>query len=343
MKYTFVACDVSPTNAFVALASQLDAEGHEVKGVSGKDGSTKLQVMDYISGADFLIVGMSSTEELAASELLALNQARAKGVRYGFFSDMRGCWRGREYFHTFYADASLLFVTRPDEAEEAQKSFPNAKVIAVGHPSRESDMMPTTTRDEVRSKLGIAHDTIVLLCAGVKKPEFNLTLLKAAQNVAIALRSQRTVRVVFSPHPKDETSQEQYRDVFDHGVSIFADPKEWKSVNLLPGADMLLNTMTSLFYEASSLRIPNVCYMPDNVAARRKELLGIADPPEEKEGTMLVARSPEELSGLVSLLCYPGSEVLAALRREQELQYGTPQPAGTAVRLMVEAIASITK
>jgi hypothetical protein len=215
--------------------------------------------------------------------------------------------------------------------------FSRATINAVGHPSREANNVPRLSRSEARSNLGVASNELVLLCAGTKMQGVNLELLSM---VADALRQLATsniaYKVVFCPHPSDKaagTDWQAERELFPN--LIIPPPGSVRSIDLLPGADLILNSLSSLFLEAAFAKKAIATVIGPTIAGVRVKEFGATEPPQAAEGSMAVAHNVDELVGLLRLLQQSNG---FAKQAEVQARLYQPQPPGTSVRAMTEAI-----
>lgn len=352
LNVTCVARDVSPAAAFEKLLPELQKRGHETKGFLKKPLETEFDIVEYrkeLAASHLAMIGLSSTPELACDELRTLEEAKRNRAdvllspHIAVFSDMRNCWQ-REVGHEKYRDiVDLLFVTNEDEVEPAGKLYPNAKVVAVGHPNREADKQPKLTRKEGRALLLVDEYEKLILCVGTKNPLLNRTLL-AHLKIALAEdhASDSKAKVVFVPHPGDTTPIALYVDV-GNGV-VFPEKKDGvSSLDLLPAADLVVNMLDNMVLECAWHRKPCLCYAsPIEIAPVREQLLGAgaSQPIEEKQGIMEVARNLTQLQNYVRFLLYLDGAIIEQQMRQKE-QYPSTPLAGTAVKIMADAIEAL--
>src|SRR3989338_1259507 len=94
MKVVLVAEDIAPSSAFELLAAELRNRGHAVTDLLG-DGKvfpdTFEVVQREVRKASVVVVGMSSSAELAKPEMVACEEATRGGVSFGFYGDTYHC------------------------------------------------------------------------------------------------------------------------------------------------------------------------------------------------------------------------------------------------------------
>ena len=89
-----VARDAAPSRAFSNLIPILQNIGFNVNLCAG-DGKPLTrraeEIICAVEAADLVVLGMSSSEELATPEILAGKTALDFGIPYGFYGDVRRC------------------------------------------------------------------------------------------------------------------------------------------------------------------------------------------------------------------------------------------------------------
>src|SRR5262245_60521345 len=144
MKVCLVARDIAPSNAFEKLKQALIAAGHAVNALLGMGKPPtfgKSDIEAAMKESDIVVVGMSSSKELAEPEIAACTFAWAAGKPFGFYGDTfhcheragEGCW-----FAPFAEGVSFFFAINEGEADSARKLFVNAQCVATGNPMWES-------------------------------------------------------------------------------------------------------------------------------------------------------------------------------------------------------------
>src|SRR3989344_610355 len=166
MMVALVAQDVSPSRALERVGVELVSRGHAVCAFLGSGNlivASRMALDCNIGASHALLLGMSSSAELAEEEIYAARLAFSTNIPFGFYCDTYGC-HNRPWFAEFRDKASFVFVINEKEAEEARRVFPKARVAVSGNPIWEDFCFPKFTKDEVRSKLGIAENEAVVLC-----------------------------------------------------------------------------------------------------------------------------------------------------------------------------------
>src|SRR3989344_3709375 len=209
MKVLFVARDVAPSDALQRAANVLKDKGEYVITClgHGKPGQDISAATALVGQADRVVIGMSSSPELAEIEIAAASAAKNLGVTYGFYLDTANCHE-REWFGTLRDNASFFLVINEKECIKVANRFPNARIYVTGNPSREDAFFPRFTREKVREKLGVSERETLVLAPGGKSPVVNIaiwsTLLDALEE-AQPIPGDTSFQVIFAPHPGDRT------------------------------------------------------------------------------------------------------------------------------------------
>jgi len=200
-----VAHDMAPCLAFGLLAVALVKKGFGVIPVLLKAGQKSApDNWDELLACDSVVIGMSSSPELAQAETSVANWAKEKKVPFFFYADTFGVY-GREWFAPFRGLASGIFVLDyPEEIQAARELFPNALIIPAGNPTHLAYFSHPITRKEIRRRIGFGTDDFVILVSLCKSQALNFELLKAVRLGVCMTRNRRRTKVVFSLHPGDK-------------------------------------------------------------------------------------------------------------------------------------------
>lgn len=123
---TICAMDVGPANILSVLAEALTKKGCEVYTFLKGEGTPII-----VDGTKFLILGMSSSLELAADEILLAGIAKAFQIPTIFIADTFDVWN-RSWFEDFIP-GSTVFVLNEDEAIKVRENFPTANAVVTGN------------------------------------------------------------------------------------------------------------------------------------------------------------------------------------------------------------------
>ena len=298
-----VARDMAPSQAGELLEKEFRSLGYdEIFADLGKGNPipTLLRDIRYaVEDADVLWLGMSSSPELSEPELAAAEIALRFGVPYGFYSDTFGCY-ARPWFAPYRENASFVFVLNDEEKVAAKELFPRAakldNVIATGNPNWEEFAFPSVTRQQVREKLGVAHDDYLILCPGTKSVPIGsfvwVAVIHALNELVSIGFTKRLYRVILAPHPGDPTVQKEmnvYADLekYSGAVSTHFVPRSVMATqDIIPGADLVVTQTVSSTegMRAAYLGIPTVYFLSSVDIERSVETHGTRISPPGQMG-----------------------------------------------------------
>lgn len=342
MKVVLVAHDVAPSDCFNRVGKRLAELNHEAAAFidNGKPfAGNSYDIVDSINKADAVLIGMSSSEKLAETELIAAQAASACNVPFGFYADTFGC-HNRPWFELFRPDAAFLFVINEKEAESAAGVFPNAKVCVAGNPTWEDFFDPRPTSSEVRQKLGIPEDARVVMCPGGKCLVVNtLHLGGVIEAVSRLGKDLSNWHILFAKHPGDQNTNEAYTDLVQNSPSPLriVMKEEMTSSNLLSAADVIVESASTIGIEAACCRKPVVEYFTEVALRRLEKMTGTRDWELCRIGAARqVVGNPNQLANeIFDLLMYGDA---AKLRKVQEQAFPAPPAKGEAVVRMISAL-----
>ena len=208
-----VARDAAPSRAFGKLEPVLRESGFGVCLLVGDgkplDQEQKMLMDAAVAGADCVVLGMSSSEELAKPEILAGEMARRLGIPYGFYGDVRRCWaraRTGAWFEKLAPSADFYFGITKGDADAAGEVFLSAKLFGTGNPLREEMAFARFTREEVRAKLGVAPNEKLVLAPGGKFAGGNMGQWNVIMDaLALLDAGDHYFQLILSTHPGDVT------------------------------------------------------------------------------------------------------------------------------------------
>jgi len=204
-----VGRDKAPTLAGQMLENALQKQGYATHSFFG-DGKAIAASLDEIAEAvnhaRVVWVGMSSSSELAQSEVVAARSAVMAGNTLALYADIEGC-QNRDWFEEFRDTTNLLFVLTEREKENASHLYgKNVTILATGNPTHEEFAFPELSREKVRSRLGVADDETLLLALGTKSIPITcfvvMGILEAIKNSGF-MQPRKYCIAVFT-HPGDE-------------------------------------------------------------------------------------------------------------------------------------------
>ncbi len=356
-----VARDAAPSRAFTRLEPELTKRGHAVQLFVG-DGKPITASLDAVRGAaseaSIVVLGMSSSKELAEPELVAGRVARDGGIPYGFYGDVRRCFnraRPGAWFEELAEHAAFYFGVNGEDALSAREVFQKAMLEGTGNPLREDMAYPTFSRAEVRQKLGIADDEFMVLCPGGKCATVNIATWVAVQD-ALAVLDSRKWRMILATHPGDRTPEAvDLKDgkplkIYDDLVQFapvktqFVSKEVLGSSELVPGADLVVEFGSSIGMEAAAQGIPVVTYCT-GVAEKRNEKASGTRVTELVELNVSIAagrlQGLRRLSDVIDGLLI-GRADAAHLRSCQLFEFPKAER-GAAIRKMADALETIAR
>ncbi len=338
-----VARDAAPSQAGLMLAKELTERGFLVKTFFGKGKPipNEEEIPDAVMyEADVVWIGMSSSHDLSKPERMAVEAAIAGKVPFGLYADIFGCYQ-RPWFEPYRQHVRFLFVLNEGEREKAKKLFPHADVFASGNPVWETFPYPEVSRADVRTKLGIADDDYMILCLGTKFIPANyymwVSVLQALHMMGITNFSK--FKVVFSPHPGDETIQKGLNvyaelEKYNGGIPVrFVLNEEMGGPQMVAGADVIISPGSTEAIRAAYLRVPAIDYFSVVSLSRLQETCGSKtwEPCELGITAGVYTGDPSELARVMEyLLTEAGRERMALMNREN----CPVKEIGTATRIM---------
>jgi hypothetical protein len=291
---------------------------------------------------DITLVGMSSSAELAKYEMEAILRSQLEDVPFCVFSDIHGAWKGRQWFHELRQKAAGIFVLNEREVAEAKQMYPQAKVYGYGNPRWAEFFNPQTTRAEVREKLGIRVEdnlTRVILVPGGKDLAVNLLHFEGVAKAVAEL--EPIYKVVISLHPGDKNPTNEYHKLASKYSFLQITDKNFMSGDdLVPGANVVVQSASTVGGTATCQRIPVINYFTDKALER---LFGnVVDKIWEqvKLGVEVqVINNIMDLASAIISYCGEGSTSRLTLIQHQEKEY--PHPKKNSARLIAEALHEI--
>lgn len=328
-----VGHDVQPSMAFTALVSELSSRGLRVllAVMNGKEYPT-LQ-SEVISLSRFVLIGMSSLDN-AVSEIEAATMANKLGVPFGFYAgETFLCYR-RSWFSSFWETASLVFAFNQSEVNEAQRYFPNAKIVPTGNPTHAS-YFTFDSKIDVERKLGLSPKHFVVFVGGGGSLQINQELLAAT---VYACGDIPEVRIIFGLHPGDKNPVEKYREYTkDFAVPVTMTTRSIVSgSSVLSRANLLITSATSLGIEAACKRVPVINFLTTLGCDSLEQVTGGRVWPPCKHGVSMKVEDPISLRKVIQEKSYE------KLRQRQEEVYPAPTEPGksASLSLMADAVCS---
>lgn len=227
---------------------------------------------EEVKASDLVIVAIS---EYVHDEVLTAMLAKELGKPLVIMALGYSSW-ARPEFEPVRGYAKLLFVVDTEEAVQARILFPNAKVEVTGSPQWESFSFPTYARDEVRSRLGFTAQEKFVLISGEKEMGVNFPLAVCVIEAIRELPNPERYRVIFGVHSghadypgrSSGTSLfDLYRELETHEprvhvrLSYKTEPFGIGTPDMVPGADIVIGTNSTVQIQAAFLRIPAIAIL----------------------------------------------------------------------------------
>ncbi|MDZ4345054.1 MAG: hypothetical protein U1E51_21745 [Candidatus Binatia bacterium] len=356
-----VARDIAPSSCFERLAPVLQERGFETELIIGKGKPlpptiTPHTIILAASQASLVILGMSSSLELAEPEIVAGAAANGAGVPYGFYGDVRRCWgraRPGAWFEGLAENAAFYFGVTQENADAAREVFPKAQLIGTGNPLREEMAFPRLTREEVRSKLGIAPEEKLVLASGGKfAAEQMASWVVLIEALTCLTAEDQRFQLVLATHPGDRvpyavdavTKKEMrlYEELVSSSpiLTRIVGKDVMATSDLVPGADIIVEFSSSLGIEGAYQTVPVISLGFETLFRKIERISGTRSLEAVEDGlSELVVADVRHLTGAIRKLLTP--EGFAPMKARQQEVYPKPTERGAALRKMADAIEMI--
>lgn len=333
MKVFANARDVGPRSALEKITSELLA-------------NHSAQFVIYPQEADVVLLGMSSSPELAEDELAACEAAVKNGIPLALFADTFRSW-ARPWFEPYREAVSALFVVSPTEAEKARELFPNAKIVASGNPTWEGFFFPKYRRDEVRAKLEVGDVDSMILVPGSKSLAVNMLLFGGVIDAAIML-GEAYGQVFVSLHPGDKNPPKLYKELADYSpIPVKFVLRDFMSGSeMIPGADVVVESASTIGIEAACQRVPVVEYFTYAGRGNWKRQAGSVDyEPCELDIAVEASLDTRQFSEVLNLILAKGDEwdVCRIMLERQREVFPKPVERGVAVKVIVSTLRELCR
>ncbi len=344
-----VAGDPGPSGLFEVLADELTRLGHVVNLLVRKDLPDVVsgKHIDSIKTSNALLVGMSSTSEVAASEIACAELAISYGVPVGLLPDTFGVI-SRQGFEEVGRKASFACVLNEDEKYHDRSVVKPEISYVTGDPRWDIYFAPPRlTREEVFGRLGVGLDRELVLFAGSKFSIMTAGPLMIGLTAIHGLDpSAARIHAVLGLHPADECTAGEYEhqvtNLFRNSpVSFSILPDELKTDEMLPHAVLVIGTSSSTTIHTACRRKPGL--WPGGNPWEMELYASIrtfAWPPCD-QGAFLRRKglTPELLGELLD----PDSKVRKDMLLAQEKMFPKPEGSETAVSEMTRVILAHAK
>lgn len=269
-----VAQDVAPSGALKQLSDKLIEGGYNVSSflAGGRSISTSTDTLvRQVVGCHAVVIGMSSSEELAVNEYAVAQKAIQ--LRIPVFSYMDTFGMRPHFGDVLRSPFTTLFHLNLDEVRKAKGAYPNLRVIATGNPMWEKFFFPTSTRAQVRLRLGVDDYRELILVPGGKDRTVNEFHFRKVMDDVSSLAG---IHLIISLHPGDTTDAGAYQSILSKYTvqgSIIPN-SEISGSDIVPGADLVYGSASTVEIEAVCQRIPVIDYLSKQARERLKKNTG---------------------------------------------------------------------
>ena len=338
-----VAKDMAPSQILSLIEKVLTQDnGITVNAflASGKEFSNDLEtILDFASDARAVVVGMSSSKELAEEEIAVAKEALEIGTPVFCYADTFGL---RPHFDEVLSHRlTTLFCINEKQAEQAREKYPDLKVVVTGNPAWEQFFFPKLTREQSRDKLGIGLDETVVLCPGGKDAVVNTLHFSAAIE---SYAGDKVCHVIISLHPGDKTLPSVYQSLVDFApdnVKVRIIPaSEMSASDILSGADCVISSASTIEVEAlcRDVPIPVFSYLSPLAKRRLKKATGSEEWELVKMEVVYEYDHVTRLNLLDSIKDWMSYGEDSMQVKKIRKHFPKPEKLGTAIDKMVDAI-----
>ncbi len=314
------------------------------------------EIMLAASGASLVVLGMSSSADLAQVEIMAGSSARDAGVPYGFYGDVPLCWaraRVGAWFEGLATDASFYYGVTQADADAAHAVFPKARLIGTGNPLREEMAFPRFSREQVRNRLKIEADEKLVLAPGGKFAAGNIaSWVVVMEALSLLSRKGQRFQLVLATHPGDRTpcavdvTTQKESGLYEELLSFSPVPTKIVSKDVLstsemvPGADIIIELGSSIGIEGAYQGVPVVSMGFEVMFRRLEQVSGTRSLEAVSDGlSELAAADANCLKDTIQRLLSPSGFV--QMRARQRQLCPRPKERGAALLTIANAIAQM--
>jgi hypothetical protein len=332
-----VAQDANPSRGFEALAS---VSGETMRLMVGNGKSfphNEKTVSEMVVQSDVVLIGMSSSEVLAFPELVAAKAAIALRKPLACYGDIAGCFN-RKWFADIAPHVAVYFGSSLNDATAAQSVFQNAVCYGFGNPLDDAMTFSRFTREEVRRRLLVGKDEVMVLAPGTKSITENCTiwglLIDSLQQLSL---KGKTIKLFLAAHPGDRSTTAV--DVKGNALSLYEefvtrspfsvsllDKEIFSSSDALAGVDLVVAFGGSIGREAGFKRIPVMSIGTEVAYQRMFQETDDRIPEAVKLGLAKLVSSESSLIAEVVDRLLNQSSVERKLMLQQQLVHCVPPP-----------------
>jgi len=226
LKLCFISQDIAGSNIFEIIARDAPRKFVSCTHLAfGKPGALDEQeVLKDVRFARATFLGMSSNEKLSRLEIEAGLAAYAAGQTVYLFADLPTSVCRPFYKKAFSNKAVQVLIPTEDVRALARRTFPKAKIHAVGNPWWESFCFSGADAGKMKNKLGLSSDETFVLCAGTKSPMVNFPLFNDAILALQGLGMTSKIKIVLCLHGGDILEPRYYSEFAEFGRAIICPP-----------------------------------------------------------------------------------------------------------------------
>lgn len=354
-----VAHDAAPSRCFdqlsIALVSANPTVSKRVFTCHGKGTTVDSETLrSSINGAKLVILGMSSTAEFAELELRAGKIAIELDVPVALYSDVPlAVYRARQgaWFYDIAQKAKLVLGLLPNEMGQLKALFPVANHHHTGNPIREEDAFPKFSHAEVRSKLKLLEDDIVILASGGKFAAANMAMWTLLFEACATLDIRDRIEVIVSPHPGDPTLRaidgqtgkplKLYEELCEEAPvhALYVTKEIMATMDILPGVNLVVEFTGSASVGAAYLNIPAISPTFGIAMSKFSKESGLRMVEcVEQSASIAVSMEVTDVARIIAQLLKPSSRLRRDLIASQKISYPRPQERGQALKALVYGI-----
>lgn len=344
MYVVLVAHDFASSQGLSKLKNVLENNGHAATSFLGfgkKITAQENTLAEHVRNAHILVLGMSSSPELAREEIYAAKVAENTKIPYGFYSDTYGNFN-HPWLRSLNAKTAFLFVINEQDAIEAKKKYgTQTHVLATGNPMWENFGHPEHSRMLTRKLLGIAPQSHMILVPGTKEFTININLFSAVIQAAAHIGGKN--EIYLSLHPGDQNNPKKYTSLIKNNTSIHLPSNiAWSGSALIPAADLVIASASTIGTEAAHQRIPVINFYTKLSRKRLREATGSSTwKPDELGASIMVCEDITQLAReIMWLRTSKGSH---EMRKKQEHIYPIGKQKGEVTRKMMGELVSIVQ
>lgn len=325
MSSVFVTQDAGNSDMMAHIARVARKREHEhvidtFLGMGMSLADQRAEIEKAIKNASCLLVSLSSKPENVLDEIFAMKTAYANNVRFGIASDVPGMIHRSLWCGDAARNAAFLTVTSESEITSARKYVStNTQIFAVRNPNVITYFTPAAVRDEVRAKLGVGEDEVMILGAGSKEDDRNEALIR---DILLACNKLDVpIRIFFTLHPMAGQKGDTYAELITGSKHLATfDTAGLKTDALLEGADIFMTAGGSTTgIRAACRRIPSIdlIHVPRDTVWW-EGISGLDYWPLNRMGASALARNSEDLAGAITEFIDPANPATTAMRAAQE-------------------------